>query len=133
MNKKSTCMAAILIAAMLMASLPFVQAQEPVTLVVWDQFDDQPDSEAMDMLIDAFEEAHPNITVDRQAYDFQDLHVVLRTALASGTGPDVFYYGGGAGFLGPLVDAGLVMPLEDVYEAQGWDHIFEWTKRDGHL
>jgi raffinose/stachyose/melibiose transport system substrate-binding protein len=105
--------------------------QEPVTLVVWDQFYEETTNPGMEELVAAFEEANPNITIERQAYNFQDMHDVLRTALASGTGPDVFYYGGGAGFLGPLVDAGLVMPLEDAYETQGWnDYIFEWTKRD---
>lgn len=106
------------------------QAQEPVTLVVWDQFDDPHEDEGMKALIAAFEEANPGIKIEREAIDFQDMHVVLRTALASGTGPDVFYYGGGAGFLGPLVDAGLVMPLTETYEEQDWSHIYEWTKRD---
>ena len=104
--------------------------EEPITLVVWDQFDEPGADEGMKMMIAAFEEANPGVRIEREVIDFQDMHVVLRTALASGTGPDIFYYGGGAGFAGPLYEAGLLLPLDEAYETMGWDHIYEWTKRD---
>jgi len=118
----------------LVAGVAGAQAQEPVTLLVWDQWGEDPEAVYMDELIAAFEEANPNIDIVQESFIFQDMHEILRTALASGTGPDVFYYGGGAGWLGPLVDAGLVMPLTEAYEEQGWnDLIFEWTKRDSTM
>ncbi|MCZ7545973.1 MAG: extracellular solute-binding protein [Anaerolineae bacterium] len=118
----------------LVLGVPGAWAQEePIVLRVWDQFTDPNEDEGMEMMIAAFEEANPNITIERDVMIFTDMQTVLPTALASGTGPDIFYYGGGAGWLGPLVQAGLVMPLEDAYEAQGWDHIYEWTKRDSRF
>src|SRR5690606_17632583 len=96
----------------LVLGVPGAWAQEePIVLRVWDQFTDPNEDEGMQMMIAAFEEANPNVTIERDVMIFTDMQTVLPTALASGTGPDIFYYGGGAGWLGPLVEAGLVMPL----------------------
>lgn len=54
---------------------------------------------------------------------------LLRPALASGTGPDVFYSEVGIGFIGPLLKAGAIMDLTDVWKEKGWDEkLFSMAK-----
>jgi raffinose/stachyose/melibiose transport system substrate-binding protein len=105
-----------------------VHAQEKVTLRVWDTFHAAGMNEGMDQLIAEFEAQNPDIDVVRDVQTPDDLRPIIQTALASGTGPDVFYFGTGPGFAGILADANLLMPLDEAYASQGWDHIYPWTK-----
>jgi raffinose/stachyose/melibiose transport system substrate-binding protein len=109
-------------------SLSLVQAQDQVTLRLWDTHQSEGATQVMDEMVAAFEAANPNIHIERDVQTVDDMRPVLRTALVSGTGPDIFYYDTGPGFAGVLADAGLLMPLTEAYETRGWDHIFEWTK-----
>jgi len=110
---------------------------ETVTLRVWDTFSDAKRDEGMTALISAFEAANPDIRVERDIQTPDDMRPIIQTALSSGTGPDVFYYDTGPGFAGVLAKAGLLLPLDDAYASQGWDHIYAWTKErttfDGHV
>lgn len=116
----------ILLVAALFVSL--AAAQDTVTLRVWDTFSDAVQNDGMAALIDAFEAAHPNIKIERDVQDIDTMRPVIQTSLASGTGPDVFYFDTGPGFAGVLADAGLLLPLDEAYMTQGWDHIYPWTK-----
>ena len=70
----------------------------------------------MDKIVADFNAAHPNIEVTRESYQIpKPCSDVLKTALGSGTGPDIFYYNLGPGFAGVLAKAGLLMPLDDAY------------------
>lgn len=99
-----------------------------VTLRVWDTHSGERENAGMELMIERFESANPNIKIERDVQTVDDMRPVIRTALSGGTGPDVFYFDTGPGFAGVLAEAGLLLPLTDVYEQQGWDHIFEWTK-----
>jgi raffinose/stachyose/melibiose transport system substrate-binding protein len=102
-------------------------AGEKVQVLFWDQFPDV--SDQMDAVVADFNAAHPNIEVIRESYETEAMRDVIRTALDSGTGPDIFYYDLGPGFTGVLADAGLVMPLDDAYAEYGWDErIYAWTR-----
>ena len=101
-------------------------AQEPTTLRVWDGFTDN--SEGMDAFIAAFEEANPDIDVQRDVQSVDDMRAVIQTALNSGTGPDVLYYDTGPGFAGVLADAGLLRPLDDLYASGALDAVYPWTR-----
>lgn len=101
-------------------------AQEQVTLRVWDSFAET--SEGMDALIAAFEEANPDIDVERDIQSIDDLRPTIQTALNSGSGPDVFNYDTGPGFAGVLAAAELLRPLDDLYASGALDHIYPWTK-----
>jgi raffinose/stachyose/melibiose transport system substrate-binding protein len=103
-------------------------AQETVTLRVWDTFSDANQDEGMNALIAAFEAAHPNIKIQRDVQTSDDMRPIIQTALASGTGPDVFYFDTGPGFAGVLARAGLLLPLDDAYASGDWDHIHPWTR-----
>jgi raffinose/stachyose/melibiose transport system substrate-binding protein len=108
---------------------------QQVTLRVLDTFTET--SEGMDALIAAFEEANPDIDVQRDVQAVDDMRPTIQTALNSGTGPDVFYYDTGPGFAGVLAGAGLLRPLDDLYASGALDHIYPWTKErvtfDGHI
>jgi len=98
-----------------------------VKILFWDQFPSV--SEQMDKIVSDFNAAHPNIEVKRESYNSEALQSVLKTALTSGTGPDLAYYNLGPGFAGVLAKAGLLMPLDDVYSKMGWDkRIYPWTR-----
>lgn len=100
---------------------------EKAQILFWDQFPDV--SEQMDKVVADFNAAHPNIEVKRESYQTEAMRDVIKTALTSGTGPDIFYYDLGPGFAGVLAKAGLLMPLDDAYADKGWDkRIYPWTR-----
>lgn len=113
-------------------------AQEPVELLVWDQFTDPTESEVVDQIYADFNEQHPNITIRREVVQTQQMQQTANTALASGTGPDVIFYDAGAGYAGVLAEAELIIPLEDMAEQYGWldrfpEQSLEATSIDGTL
>jgi raffinose/stachyose/melibiose transport system substrate-binding protein len=100
---------------------------EKVKILFWDQFPDV--SDQMDAVVADFNAAYPNIEVVRESYETEAMRDVIKTALSSGTGPDIFYYDLGPGFAGVLAKAGLLMPLDDAYLEYGWDQrIYPWTR-----
>ena len=101
---------------------------EVAEIVFWDQFPDV--SDQMDAIVADFNEAHPDINVTRESYDPQALLDVIKPALTSGTGPDIFYLNLGPAEAGVLANAGLLMPLDDAYAEKGWDQrIYDWTRQ----
>lgn len=114
------------------------RAQDQIELRVWDQFTDAEQSAAADEIYAGFTEANPNITITREVIQNDQLRDVVNTALSSGTGPDIIFYDAGPGWAGVLVDAGLLVPLEDYAAKYGWkDEIaapaIEGTTIDGKL
>ena len=94
-------------------------AQEEVTLRVWDQFTG-PESEIVDEIYDGFTAQNPNVTIEREAFDTDQMRQTVNTALASGTGPDVIFYDTGPGYAGVLADAELLQPLDAMADQYGW-------------
>lgn len=122
---------------LLAACVPVVEeGPEKVEILFWDQFPDV--SDQMDALVARFNDSQDRIEVVRESYTTTAMRDVIRTALSSGTGPDLFYYDLGPGFAGVLAQAGLLMPLDEAYTEQGWDQrIYPWTLArstfDGHV
>ena len=109
---------------------PAVHSQEKISLLYWDTYDEANADMAaiVEEIIAQYEADHPNVEITREVYNFDDLKPLVNTALASGTGPDILLYGTGAGFMGPLVDANLLLPLDDYVDQYGWrDRIYPWT------
>ncbi len=53
---------------------------------------------------------------------------MIKPALTSGTGPDVFYLNLGPAEAGVLGQCRSLMPLDDAYAEKGWDQrIYNWT------
>lgn len=100
-----------------------------VTLRVMDSFTDEGMSAGVEKLNQMFMEKYPDIVVRREAITTDDMRPIVQTALAANEAPDVIYYDTGPGFAGVLASAGLIRPIDDLYEQYGWnDRIFEWTK-----
>ena len=94
------------------------RAQDPVELLIWDQFTG-PETEAVDAIYQEFAEAN-NVTITREVIDADQMRQTLNTALASGTGPDLVVSDAGPAYAGLLADAGLIVPLDDLAAEYGW-------------
>jgi raffinose/stachyose/melibiose transport system substrate-binding protein len=78
--------------------------------------------------VDRFEEQHPNIELQRETLQPDEVRRQIQSRLRSKTPPDVFAYDTGPGFGGVLADAGLLRSLENAYTKHGWD-IYDWAKQ----
>lgn len=77
-------------------------------------------------VIEAFEAEHPEIDIELETTAGSGAAVypdVLRTSMASGDPPDVFFQWGGT-IAQPFVDAGQAMDLTPYYEEYGWEARF---------
>ncbi len=111
---------------------------EEVVIRVWDHWSEEATNIGAQKIYDRFMEENPNIVIERQMYAFEDFNTVLPTALAGGTGPDVFQYDVGPGFAGKLQQAGLLLDLTDAYNDYGWgeslvEKAFSSTTYDGKI
>lgn len=142
--KQSGIFGAGLVATPLLAPGPSTAAQDaPVELVFWDSLfgesDDIPKSEwFITQAIDRFQQANPNITINRvqQATDIATYDQVLTAANIAKNGPDVLthFAGGGinsyAKFLEPLDS---YFTEEEMSQLIGWDSVREDFKPDGAI
>lgn len=90
--------------------------------------------DAMEQLIEKFEEANPDITVKMTHFPYADYRTKVAAAIPAGEGPDVvqlFY-----GWLNDYIEAGLIQPLpKDAFDPAVIDAEFfpmvQAMKRDG--
>ena len=106
----------ILLAAVLFLTMTGSALAEEITL--WHTFTEDP--EVMEKISAAFTEKYPDISVKLVSMGNEDLRKSIKMALTAGTGPDVFPYDCGPGYMGVLAEAGLVMALDDAAEEYGW-------------
>jgi raffinose/stachyose/melibiose transport system substrate-binding protein len=97
---------------------------EEITLVVWDQEVRGGQNEVIEELNAEFQEAHPNITIERVSRSFEDLETTLPLALTGDDAPDVVQANNGRPMMGAFVEAGLLLPLDDYAEQYGWTERF---------
>jgi raffinose/stachyose/melibiose transport system substrate-binding protein len=127
MKKIAVLLLLVLLAAAVFGTGKTDTASGKPVLVVWDQFYPASQDALMKELIAGFESQH-NCVVQRTLYTTEQLRATLRTALASGTGPDIFYYDAGPAFLGAFANAGLVYDLTGAYQRKGWNNtLAKWT------
>lgn len=105
---------------LLLAMFGVTAAQDEVTLVVWDNFTRESEQEMIETLNSEFEAAHPGVTIQREAYETSDLTSLLPLALSESTGPDVAMINQGIANMGALVEAGLLLPLNDYADQYDW-------------
>ncbi len=103
-------------AAVLAPTAAPAQASGAQKILYWDGY--QEESAVIDSLVAKFNETSSVKVVRESQPQMRD---ILRTALDSGTGPDVFNYDTGPGFAGVLARAGLLLPMDDAYAQFGWD------------
>lgn len=112
---------------------------EQITLR-WANIIDATGQEQWQAVVDAFQAKHPNIRVVSESTAGSGAAVypdVLKTSMASGSPPDLFFMWGGS-IAQPFIDAGQVMELGPYYAQYGWDGKFapwvvERIKSDGKL
>ncbi|MBN2257625.1 MAG: extracellular solute-binding protein, partial [Anaerolineaceae bacterium] len=95
-----------------------------VTLVVWDQFYREAETQVIDTLNAEFEAAHPGVKIERVVKQLDDLKTTLKLALSEPNGPDVAQVNQGRSDMGAIVEAGLLLPLDDYAEQFKWDARF---------
>jgi raffinose/stachyose/melibiose transport system substrate-binding protein len=118
--KHARSLITLVIAALLLAALAPAGAQEEVTLVVWDVYTRDAEQAMIEQLHAEFEEANPGVTIQREAYETSDLTDILPLALTEASGPDVAMVNQGPASMGALVQAGLLLPLDEYAEQYGW-------------
>lgn len=99
-------------------------AAETITLVVWDQFYRDVESQVMETLNAEFEAMHPGVKIERVVKTLDDLKVTLKLALAQSDGPDVAQVNQGRSDMGAMVQADLLLPLNDYAAKYKWDERF---------
>lgn len=99
-------------------------APEEITLVVWDQFYRDVEGEVMDTLNAEFEAAHPGVKIERVVKTLDDLKITLKLALSQADGPDVAQVNQGRSDMGAMVQADLLLPLNDYSATYKWDERF---------
>jgi raffinose/stachyose/melibiose transport system substrate-binding protein len=103
---------------------PSFDASTPITLTVWDTETSPGPSAAMEALDAAFSAKYPNVTIKRTAKAFDDYVTTIKLAASGPDAPDVFQGNEGYSVDAALVKAGLVIPLDDLAKAYGWDTRF---------
>jgi raffinose/stachyose/melibiose transport system substrate-binding protein len=88
------------------------------TLTVWSWRVE--DEAAYTKIFDAYEKAHPDITVDFRAFKATEYNKILATGLAGAEGPDVPQVRS-YGQLQTTVASGSLVPLDGKVDLSGWD------------
>lgn len=105
------------------------QASAQTTLRFFTIFD-APAIEMWQPIFQDYMASHPDIRIAHESVAGSGAAVypdVLRTSMAAGDPPDVFFMWGGE-ISGPFIDAGQVLELSPYYEAYNWDEILApWT------
>lgn len=86
----------------------------------------------MKAAIKAFEDKHPNVTIERTAQDFDQVMATLNLRLADTDGPDVATINNGWQSMGTLAGAGLILNLDGYSAAYGWNEAVPETLMRQH-
>lgn len=100
-----------------------------VTLTVWDQEVRGGQEKQMSTLISQFQQAYPNIKIERVSRSFDDLTKTLRLALSGKDAPDVVQANNTRSQMGAFVTAGELVNLDPWAKAYGWDQRYPESVR----
>jgi raffinose/stachyose/melibiose transport system substrate-binding protein len=76
---------------------------------------------ALTTLAQQFMEQYPNVTIETEFKDFNSFMATVLTIADAPDAPDIIFGNQGYTVDGPLVEAGLILPLDPYYEAYGWN------------
>ena len=96
------------------------RAQEEQTLTFWDTNASGVRAEIVETLAEEFEQSHPGVTVEHRGLPTEELQDSLQRAVSSGEGPDIAQINNGENSMGPMVRAGLLVPMDAYAEQYGW-------------
>jgi raffinose/stachyose/melibiose transport system substrate-binding protein len=92
-------------------------------LVFWDTANSGGRQEIVETLAEEFEAQQQGVTVEHQGYEQAQLDDQLQRAVQSGEGPDISQINNGENSMGPMVRAGLILPMDDYAEQYGWNNL----------
>lgn len=91
------------------------------TLTIWHyENDDSAMGQAWAKAIDIFEDEHPEVTVEVEKQTFEQIQKNAKIVLTGDDVPDVMEYNKGNATAGQLAAQGLLAPLTDAAEENGW-------------
>lgn len=96
------------------------EAESKTSLTLWDQYYRGIESEIMDSIIKSFEAKNPDISINRETKILDDLKLVLKMSLESGTGPDIMQVNQGEADMGAMAKAGLLVSTNSAAEQNKW-------------
>ena len=114
--------------------LSFNVMAEAITVEYWNLFGGG-DAEFMDAIVEEFNETHDDITIDSTRLEWAEYYTKLKTATASGNGPDIAICH--VTRLPEMINEGLAVPVDDVAEDVGivWNeynqNILQGTEQEG--
>ena len=99
-------------------AIPVASAEEQTVLKMWCiATESDANRPAYEAAVAAFEEAHPDIKIEWEAFENQSYKTKIKAAMSDPDSlPDIFFTWAGA-FLGDFVEAGNVYCLDDAYQA----------------
>ncbi len=78
---------------------------------------------ALQAVVDAFEAENPGVTIVLENTDSSTFNSTIKLVASSNDAPDLMEVGQGNTQMAPLVEAGLLVPLDD------YDKIYKWSER----
>lgn len=106
------------------------EVKEPVDLNLWSQFADPNSTDgnfiAFYKALDGIKTALPSVNITHDGTANDPYKTKLKTAMAANELPDIFFTWG-AGFAQPMVEAGLVLPLDEYLDAETLDKLVPGT------
>jgi raffinose/stachyose/melibiose transport system substrate-binding protein len=96
---------------------------EEQTLTIWDTQVSGVQAEIVETLAEEFEASHPGVTVEHRGLPLEELQDSLQRSVSSGEGPDIAQINNGESAMGPMVRAGLLVPMDSYADQYGWRDI----------
>lgn len=90
------------------------------SITLWDQYYRGVESDIMDSLVKDFEAKNADIQIVRETKTLDDLKLVLKMSLESGTGPDIMQVNQGEADMGAMAKAGLLVKANDAAVKNNW-------------
>jgi len=95
-------------------------AQEAQTLQFWDTAVSGVRQEIVETLAEEFSATHDGLTIEHRGQPTEELQDSLQRAVSSEEGPDIAQINNGENSMGPMVRAGLLVPMDDYATQYGW-------------
>ena len=97
---------------------------EPRTLKLWNQWVDMSDSDSNPLkeAIQDWNDKNPEVQVQEFSWNGEQYKSKIKTALAAGDAPDLFYMWSGS-FVGPFIDEGNILPLDSYLNKETLDRL----------
>ncbi|MRN54922.1 extracellular solute-binding protein [Paenibacillus monticola] len=111
----------------------------PIKLTLWDQSvgNTDPSAKLLPQIIEKWNSEHPDIQIDRTGTTGEQYKTKIKTSIAAGESPDIFYGMGGGSFMEPYIKSGNVLEIssyltDDIKSRMG-PGMAEAIEKDGKI